>query len=72
MAALEFQTAAGKINYDAGLTPEGRIIHKAKAYRFIEKDVSPENLQAALAALSQLSSWTVLTYEKIVTSTVTD
>ncbi|WJY28321.1 MULTISPECIES: DUF1659 domain-containing protein [Sporosarcina] len=72
MAALQFQTATGKIIFDAGQTPDGRLISRTKTYRFVERNASPESLQAALTALGQLSAWSVMSYEKVVTSTVTD
>lgn len=70
-AALEFQTAVGKITFIAGSTPEGRQIRKTKSYRFVEQNVTPANLQLALTQLGQLSAMTALSYEKIVTSEIT-
>ncbi|MGN7410316.1 MULTISPECIES: hypothetical protein [unclassified Sporosarcina] len=71
-AVLEFQTAVGKIFFNAGSTPDGRLIRKSKSYRFVEQNATPANLQLALASLGQLSSMTVMSYEKIVTSEITD
>ncbi|VDG98672.1 Uncharacterised protein [Lysinibacillus sphaericus] len=71
-AALEFQTAVGKIFFNAGSTPDGRLIRKSKSYRFVEQNATPANLQLALASLGQLSTMTVMSYEKIVTSEITD
>lgn len=71
-AALEFQTAVGKIYFNAGSTPDGRLIRKAKSYRFIEKDASPLNIQIALTQLGELSMYPVMSYEKIVTSVITE
>lgn len=71
-AALEFQTAVGKIYFNAGNTLDGRLIRKAKSYRFIEKDATPLSIQAALTQLGNLSMYPAMSYEKIVTSVITD
>ncbi|WP_432355549.1 hypothetical protein [Sporosarcina sp. A2] len=70
-AALEFQTAVGKIFFNAGSTPDGRLIRKSKTYRFVTQDATPANLKLALSSLGQLSAMGVMSYEKILTSEIT-
>ena len=54
-ATIEFQQAVGKVFFDGGLTDDGKLIRKAKTYRFIKENAPAENLYKALEQLGRLS-----------------
>jgi Protein of unknown function (DUF1659) len=53
---IEFQQAAGRVFFDGGLTEDGKIIRKAKTYRYIKENAPAENVFNALEQLGQLST----------------
>ena len=55
-ATIEFQQAVGRVFFDGGLTEDGKLIRKAKTYRYIKEKAPAENLYKALEQLDRLST----------------
>ena len=55
-ATIEFQQASGRVFFDGGLTEDGKLIRKAKTYRYIKENAPAENLYQALEQLGRLST----------------
>ncbi len=71
-ASIEFQQAAGRVFFDGGLTEDGKIIRKAKTYRYIKENASATNLYNALEQLGLLSALPFIGAEIVQTSSLFD
>ena len=67
---IEFQQAAGRVFFDGGLTEDGKIIRKAKTYRYIKENAPAENVFNALEQLGQLSTLTFIGADIVETSSL--
>jgi hypothetical protein len=71
-ATIEFQQATGRVFFDGGLTEDGKLIRKAKTYRYIKGYAPAVNLYNALEQLGLLSALPFIGADIVETSSLID
>ncbi|WP_019415838.1 DUF1659 domain-containing protein [Paenisporosarcina sp. TG20] len=70
MAIIDFKQAVVRMTFEAGYTPEGKVIKKASSYRNISQAATADQLGSVTSILSGFSSRPLLASEKIETGNI--
>lgn len=70
MANIDFKNAVVRLTFEAGYTPENKVIKKSKTYRNVNQAATAEQLAEVTQILSGFSSRPILAAEKIETGNI--
>ncbi|WP_071458480.1 DUF1659 domain-containing protein [Bacillus massilinigeriensis] len=64
MAMALLKGTSIRLNFEAGMNAEGKVIVKGKTYGNVNKDATATQIQQAALALSSLSAYPLITVER--------